>query len=239
MMWKICQLSETLLSVPSSRVVCLPIHNSIDINLTKSIVYKNGIIRSRDDHFQGQATAGKEPGRDKYDLFIDWRQNISTITMGPEIKDPHKVCSFKTTAFNFAAKNPSARFAVLTMWSEPYFYPLMIGYQNRNGTSFRDLVGRTYNFMFVPKDMPCSEWSIHHTASMRLQPWAKFFKDRVVVKRDKYLVMGADEKELFRLASAVTFAIQMRPWRLEVDLWKSFVNVDAKFLGRLDDKWLE
>ncbi len=183
--------------------------------------------------------AGKEPGRDKYDFFIDWRKNVSTRSMGPEMKDPRKVPSFKGTARSFTSKNPNARFAVLTLWSAPYFYPLVVSYQNRDGTSFRDLVGRTYNFMFVPKDMPCSEWSMHHNASLRLQPWAKFFKDKVVVKRDKYLVMGSDEKELFRLASAMTFAIQMRPWMLEVDLWQSFVNVDVDFLEQLDGRWLE
>ncbi len=58
-------------------------------------------------------------------------------------------------------------------------------------------------------------------------------------KRDKYLVMAADEEGLFKLVAATTFAIQTKPRRLELDLWKSFVNVDIKFLEGLDNKWLE
>jgi hypothetical protein len=115
----------------------------------------------------------------------------------------------------------------------------MIGYENRDGTSFRDLIGRSWIWLFVPKDMPCSEWSIHHTAKLRLVPFAKFFGDRIVLKRDKFLVMGTDEKDLEKYTAALTFAIQMRPWRLEIDLWKSFVNVDMKFLEGLNDEWLE
>ena len=60
-----------------------------------------------------------------------------------------------------------------------------------------------------------------------------------MVKRDEYLVMARDESELFRLASALTFVVQMRPWRLKVDLWRSWVNVDVEFLRGLDAKWLE
>ena len=58
------------------------------------------------------------------------------------------------------------------------------------------------------------------------------FRGKVVLKSDLFLVMGEDEKDLQKLATAVTFAIQTRPWRLEIDLWKSFVNVDLKFLKR-------
>lgn len=61
----------------------------------------------------------------------------------------------------------------------------------------------------------------------------------MVVRRDKFLVMGTDEKDLFRLAAITAYAIEMRPWRLEVDLWKSFVNVDGKFFEGLQDEWLE
>jgi hypothetical protein len=53
------------------------------------------------------------------------------------------------------------------------------------------------------------------------------------------LVMGENQEDLLRLAVAATFAIVTRPWRLEVDLWKSFVNVDLKFLEELDERWLE
>ncbi|KAH6692878.1 hypothetical protein BKA61DRAFT_637651 [Leptodontidium sp. MPI-SDFR-AT-0119] len=217
----------------------LPADRDLAIRPIIAQLYKSGIIRSRDAHFEGQAIAATEPHRPKtYDFFIDWRQNISTVIMPPSVKNPHLVPPLKTTARKFASRHPAARFSVLTLWSAPYFYPLMVGPQNRDGTSFRDLVGRTYNFMFVPKCMPCSEWSIHRAASLRLEPWMEFFKDRVVARRDKYLVMGKDEKDLERLTAAVAFVVQMRPWRLEVDLWKSWVNVDVGFLEGLDDKWL-
>ncbi len=183
--------------------------------------------------------AGKEPGRDKYDLFIDWRKNNTTIRMPPQLKDPHLVPSFKTTAREFSRDHPSARFAVLTLWSAPHFWPLMVGPENHDPTSFRDLIGRNFIWKFVPKDMPCSEWSIHHTTLQRIEPLQAFFGARVVAKRDKCLVMGKDEGELFKFAAAAAFVIQRRPWRWEVDLWKSFLNVDVGFLEGLDDKWLD
>ena len=87
--------------------------------------------------------------------------------------------------------------------------------------------------------MPNSEWSMHHAARMRLDPYKRQFENKVIVKRNLYLVMGKDEDELFTLVAAVTFTSQTRPFRLEVDLWKSFVNVDFAFLEALNDKWLE
>lgn len=159
--------------------------------------------------------------------------------MLPSVTDPHLVPSFKTTASLFARTHPTARFSILTLWSAPYFYPLLLGQNNCDPTSFRDLVGRTYNFMFVPKCMPFSEWSIHRTASLRVEPWKTFFGERVVVRRDKFLVLGEGEKECERLTSALAFVLQMRPWRLEVDLWKSWVNVDEGFVKGLDGRWLE
>ncbi|PVH81349.1 hypothetical protein DL98DRAFT_571218 [Cadophora sp. DSE1049] len=218
----------------------LPPERDLAIRPIIAHLYKSGIIRSRDAHFEGQAISAVEPHRPNTpDFFIDWRQNIPTVTMAPEVKDPHLVPPLLTFASSFASRHPAARFAILTLWSAPYFYPLMIGAQNRDGNSFRDLVGRTYNFMFVPKCMPFSEWSIHRAATLRVEPWKKFFGDRVVVRRDKFLVMGTDEKDLFRLASALTFAVQMRPWRLEVDLWRSWVNLDVEFLKGLDGRWLQ
>jgi hypothetical protein len=203
-------------------------------------VYKSGVLQSRPDtDYIGQAFAGKEPGQDKYHLFIDYRLNIPDISMPPGLVNPHSITPFKVTAKAFSLTHPNARFAVLTLWSAPHFYPLMVGWDNRRPTSFRDLIGRHFNWQFVPKDMPCSEYSIHHTAKQRIAPFKKFLGNKVKVKRDKFLVMGTDEKELFTLVAATAFAIQMNPWRWEVDLWKSFVNVDFAFLEELDEKWLE
>jgi len=101
------------------------------------------------------------------------------------------------------------------------------------------VIGRYFNWMFVPKDLPRSEWSIHLSAQARITPYKRFLGKNVIVRRDKYLVMASDEKELFKLVAATTFAIQTKPWRLELDLWKSFVNVDFEFLAGLDDRWVE
>ena len=163
---------------------------------------------------------------------------IETITMPKTMEDPAAVPTFPTTARSFARKHPSARFAVLTLWSAPHFYPLMIGPENHDGTSWRDLSDRQYIWMFVPKDMPNSEWSMHKTVGDRIRPFRWAFKDKVVAKRDKILVMGVDEGECCMLAAAVTYAVQMRPWRWEVDLWKSWINVEVGFLEGLDGRWL-
>ena len=60
-----------------------------------------------------------------------------------------------------------------------------------------------------------------------------------MVRRDFFLFMGVDEQDLQKMATAVTFATQTRPWRLEVDLWRSSVNVDLAFVEGLAEEWLE
>lgn len=70
-------------------------------------------------------------------------------------------------------------------------------------------------------------------------PFNKSFKDKVLIKKDLFLVMGTDEQDLLKYAVATTFAIQTDPWRLEVDLWRSFVNVDIEFLDGLQREWLD
>lgn len=62
--------------------------------------------------------------------------------------------------------------------------------------------------------------------------------DRVVHKSDLILVMGKDESELLNTATAVTFAIQSRPLRLEIGRWKSFVDVDYDLLDALEESWI-
>jgi hypothetical protein len=115
----------------------------------------------------------------------------------------------------------------------------MIGPDKHDSTSFKDLTGRSYIWMFIPKDCPCSEWSMHHTLKLRIDPFRKQLGDQVVLKRDQFLVMGENEKDLLWLASATTYAVQKRPWLREIDLWKSFVNVDVEFLEGLDKRWWE
>lgn len=197
----------------------LPEEWDVIIRPTIAHLYKSGVIRTRaDTYHEAQAFAAKELGRDTYDFYIESRSNMDSITMPPEVTSPYDVPSFKNFARAFTKFNPNARFAVLSLWSAPHFYPLMIGPDNHDPTSFRDLIGRSFIWKFVPKDMPCSEWSIHLCARQRIQPYKKILGERVVAKREKYLVMGTDEKDLFRLTSITAFAIQMRPWRWEVDL---------------------
>lgn len=105
--------------------------------------------------------------------------------------------------------------------------------------TFYDSQGRAWEWKFIPKDMPFSEWSIHQQARMRIQPFRKALGDKVVVMRDVFLVMGLDEADLLTVAAATTYAVQTDPWRLEVDLWRSFVNVDMDFLEKLHDQWWE
>jgi hypothetical protein len=201
-------------------------------------VYKEGVIcNSYSDRSAGQAIAGKED--DKDDLYFDWRSATDDCTFPPEMEDPTKVEPLISRARRFASNHSNPRYAVLRLWSPPHFYPLMLGWNNRDNTSFTDGLGRTWEWKFIPKDMPYSEWSIHHQARLRIKPYAKQFGDRLLVRRDSFLVMGEDQEDLLRLVVATTFAIVTRPWRLEVDLWKSFVNVDLKFLEELDERWLE
>lgn len=117
----------------------------------------------------------------------------------------------------------------------------MLGYERRPICSFLDDRGRAWEFKFVPKDMPYSEWSIHQQLTLRLEPYKKILGlgKEVVVARDAVLVMGIDEEDLRLRVGGVVWAVQTRPWRLEVDLWRSWINVDGKFLEGLDGAWLE
>lgn len=87
--------------------------------------------------------------------------------------------------------------------------------------------------------MPFSDWSMHSNLQQRLDPYKKVLLNKVVIKRDMILILAEDEEELLLLTSAVTFAVQTQPWRLEVDYWKSFINVDSAFLNGLQDGWYD
>lgn len=109
----------------------------------------------------------------------------------------------------------------------------------RKDTSFIDGMGRVWEWKFVPKDMHQSEWSIHYNVGLALSKFKMQLGKQVVHRRDVILVMGSDEKDLLRLSTAATFAVQGWPWLREIDLWKSFVNVDLRFLEGLDKWWLD
>ncbi|KAI9736220.1 MAG: hypothetical protein M1834_001106 [Cirrosporium novae-zelandiae] len=185
----------------------------------------------------GQAIAHKEGDR-PFDLFLDLRPMLDDIRGISALDVPPSKESLLTSAQRFSKKNPKARFA-LRLWSSAYFYPLMLSLDNRDATAFYDAKYRAWGWKFAPKDMPYSEWSIHRQAQTRIQPYKHILGRNVKIRKDIFLVMGGDDEELFKMAVGMTFAIQTAPWRLEVDWWRSFVNVDFAFLEKLDTRWLD
>ncbi|KAI1654605.1 hypothetical protein F4813DRAFT_398932 [Daldinia decipiens] len=193
----------------------------------------------------GFAVANSEPHRPgKLDLFMDYADRQKAIQYPqniPGFVSPDKWPVFLPLARNFASKHNKSRFAVLRIWSAPHFYPAMLGGWNRQATAFLDSIARSWIWKFIPKDMPVSEWSMYNTMKMRLELLKEELGvgERVVHRSETILVMGLDEVELLKYVTAVVFAIQTKPWHREIDLWKSFVNVDLEFLEGLDPYWLD
>lgn len=79
----------------------------------------------------------------------------------------------------------------------------MVELRSRQGNSFLDSVGRPWEWMFVPKDMPGSELSIHRIVSRRLELLKGQFGDRVHSRADLILVMGEDVTDLLKYCVAV------------------------------------
>jgi len=269
-----------------------------------------------------------EPGRQP-DMYIQYSwEGDFTAGLPANYIDYMEWPDLLTKARPFAAQHPTARFSLIKLWSAPHFYPLMLQPPSRLATAFIDPMSRSWEWKFLPKDMPASEWSIHNTVRLRLgclrqamlgvsneelalaakkkaeqedleklktliqqqqkekeeekknggttttgknkkdknvknkkkglwerqydarkkewnsqEKWKADSKwsygyceldDRVFHRGDLILVMGTDQEDLLKWSTAVTFALQTKPWLREVDLWKSFVNVDLEFLERLD-----
>lgn len=203
-------------------------------------LFKAGVIcASYAGSAAGVATAAAEPGRE-LDLYIDYRHGIPLARIVSHLHDPTPMDrSFIVSAVNkFKTEWPGARFSVLRLWSAPHFYPLMLGMDKRPMCSFLDDRGRCWEWKFIPKDMPYSEWSVHQQLSLRLQPYEYVWGTQVWVAKDLIVVMGKDAKECRRFSEGATWAVQTKPWRLEIDFWRSFVGVDAEFLEKLDERWL-
>jgi hypothetical protein len=201
---------------------------------------KAGVIGpSHHTRAPGFCVALKEPGKEN-DVYIDYRgTRLSWPSRNQQnITDPYGVELLKA-ARNFTYRNLNARFALLRVWSHSHFYPLMLGFENRDFIAFEDEIGRYWHWKFVPKDMAGSEWSMQKAVEIRVDRFKKQFRKQVIVKRDMLLVMAESEEELTRFAIAVTFAVQTNPWRMDIDLWKSFVNIDLAFLEALDEAWSE
>ncbi|KAI1444975.1 hypothetical protein F5Y02DRAFT_408701 [Annulohypoxylon stygium] len=194
----------------------------------------------------GFTVAAEEPHRPgQLDLFMDYADRDEAIQYPkhiPGFVSPSDWPLLLPPARAFASEHgPNAKFAILRVWSAPHFYPAMLGDWNRQATAFMDGYARSWIWKFIPKDMPISEWSMYNTLKLRLE----LLKDqlqvgkRVIHRNEVMLVMGTDEVDLLKYVTAVTFAIQTKPWHREIDLWKSFVNVDLEFLESLDPYWLD
>lgn len=210
-------------------------------------MYREGVIapaylQNDSQVVAGIATANTEPHRPgKLDLFINYEDEYGNFPMEipSYLVPPDKWPELLPHAQSFAAKHPTARFSLLRLWSAPHYYPFMVGLQNRQMFSFLDSAARAWEWKFVPKDMPGSEYSAHRVTGSRLEILQAQFEENVVNRGDLILVMGADAQELFKYCTAVTFAMQTKPWLREIDLWKSFINVDLDFLIDLDSYWLD
>ena len=174
------------------------------------------------------------------DMYIDYRIGIPLAKIVSHLRDPTALDRdfIIKTITAFKDQHASAKFSVLRLWSSPHFYPLMLGMDKRSMCSFLDDRGRCWEWKFIPKDMPYSEWSVHQQLSLRLQPYEHVWGNQVWVAKDLIVVMGKDEKECRRYSEGVTWMVQTKPWRLEIDFWRSFVNVDGEFLEGLDPAWL-
>ncbi|KAL8800251.1 MAG: hypothetical protein Q9182_005307 [Xanthomendoza sp. 2 TL-2023] len=208
-------------------------------------LYKAGIVGptfTREHHIPGKAVAVPTGPDGARDLYIDLRLIQPDITFEAHVRHPPSKQWLLTQLHTFARTHPRARFSALRLWSAPHFYPLMLGWDRRTMTTFTDGLGRGWEWLFVPKDMPFSETSLHTAASARLAPFRTQFADRVLHMRDLFVVMGVDEEDALKMTTAVVFAVTGEPWRLEMDLWRSFVNVDVGFLDWVDGMgvgWLD
>jgi hypothetical protein len=113
---------------------------------------------------------------------------------------------------------------------------------SRDMSTFLDGPRRAWQWKFVPKDMPHSESTAHLNTNLRINHLRQTMSgcdDRLVIRGDCVLVMGMDEEDLLKWTTLVMFALQTKPWLKEVDLWKSFVNVDLGFLEGLEGHWLD
>ncbi|KAM5360707.1 hypothetical protein ACJZ2D_013585 [Fusarium nematophilum] len=224
-----------------------PMEWSIAVRPIVAHLYRAGVIapayyQNDPECVSGMATANTEPHRpDQLDFFINYEDKYGSFPMEfpPSFITPDQWPELLPRAQKFAKTHRNARYALLRLWSAPHFYPFMVGLHNRQGTSFLDSVGRSWEWKFVPKDMPGSEFSAHRVAGTRLDLLRSQLGERVDHRGDLILVMGENAADLLKYTTAVMFALQTKPWLREVDLWKSFVNVDLELLEGLDPFWLD
>jgi hypothetical protein len=186
-------------------------------------LYRHGLLAPRyQPAYSGCAVVLEEPARPgKPELYFDFREDAQDMKPRQPMQDPLKVKPLLDSAREYLVDNPDACFSFMRIWSAPHFWPLMLGYDNRDGT------------------MPFSEWSIHHALRLRLNEYEQKIKGKVFLKGDKILVVGKNREMCRNYSTIAYFALTTRPWRLEVDVWKSFFGVKLDFLEGLDQSWWE
>lgn len=201
-------------------------------------LYKAGIIApwySQDT--AGQAFAAPDPSTKVPSMFIDYRRcrhlDTTTSTYGP--------IDLLSLAQFYAKKHKSARYALLRVYTHPLFWPLQMGNEVRYPHTFTDAHSRSWQWKFYPKDVDSVHRDMHRVVAGRLERFraaGQLPRHKVFVNRDIILVMGDDQEDLEQLMLGTVFGIQGIPWRLEIDFWRSFVDVGVEFLEGLDKEWL-
>ncbi|KAK8151559.1 hypothetical protein BC567DRAFT_239398 [Phyllosticta citribraziliensis] len=220
----------------------MPAEWDLTIRPALAYLYRGGVICPHYDNDAEAFTAAlQEPGRATPDLFIDYRIALDD-GFSVSLADPDKLEPLLTTAQKFAAKNgaDTCCFSVLSLWSAAHFWPLMLGFGMRGDLAFFDTASRAWEWKFVPKDMPFAERSMHKALALRFAPFQAAnaqLRDQIVFRRDRVLIVGKDRHECEVLTMAAAWMMTTRPWRLEIDLWKSWVGVDLELLEGLDQGW--
>lgn len=79
-----------------------------------------------------------EPGRG-LDIYFDFTAiGNEQFNRDRRMTHPDQYLDLLEHAKSFASKNTKARFVPLRIWISPYFWPLMLGHDNRNMTASVD-----------------------------------------------------------------------------------------------------
>lgn len=71
----------------------------------------------------------------------------------------------------------------------------IVGPYNRPMASLLGSLNRSWEFKFVSKDIPCSEFNAHHTAERTLDTLRHKLGNRIVNRGNPVLFMGEDERD--------------------------------------------
>ncbi|KAF2668819.1 hypothetical protein BT63DRAFT_286371 [Microthyrium microscopicum] len=200
-------------------------------------LYKEGLIKSSYDPAPPQETnpaigvaiALTEPGRSPA-FAISY--NFSVVKENPN--------NLVEEAKAFLKQNPGARFSILRPWSFSMFFPAKFGEALRKKSTFVDMPGRTWECEFLPKESPYSDWYMKQNVEQEIERYTILLpqeRSKVLHRRDVILVMAENEIDCLRDTMKTACALQSS--RLfELDVNKSFFNVDAEFLERMDARYL-